>query len=148
MRLFRLWIGLVVMMLCAAWPFVAGWLSGHQLISSTTERATSLLCLLGAVAGALYYRKQFKTGGPVGVVLGWFAPFCVVLAIVLARGTSDNMFTYWLMKRIPGHAWQQMAFDLEVLAKKKWDENEPGLGANELPKSLDASVAPVGLPEL
>jgi hypothetical protein len=37
-----------------------------------------------------------------------------------------------------GPRMQQMAFDLEVLAKKKWDQDEPGLGANELPKSLDA----------
>ncbi len=131
-------IAIAITSLAVTWPFVAVWLSAHQMIRSDTERWTCLFCYFGAFFGAIYYWGQIISKSPkaLNVIFAVVVPICAVTLVFQARRHSDRMFAYWIMKGIPPAAWQQMASDIDRVAKSAAVQKEFGIPRNDLPQSF------------
>src|SRR2546422_3218309 len=137
MKTFSSWIGLALTLLSVAWPFLAVCLSAHQLLRTGTERLTCLLCFVGAFLGPLWHwGRTLEKSKALNAVLAIAIPFVATGAVFKARAYSDRMFTFWIMRRIPQSAWQQMASDSRAIAQDSSGRNQFYIAANSLPQSL------------
>ena len=136
MRRYKSAIWIFVTLLSVTWPFAAVWLHAHQLIGHSTESRTSWLCLLGAVFGPACYWNQSKSQNVLHILSTIVVVFMAMAVVVTARRYSDRMFTYWIMRAVPKTAWQQMASDIDSLAKQAAAQNKSIIPAKDLPKSF------------
>jgi hypothetical protein len=138
MRRIKFSVGIIIASLAITWPFAAVWLSAHQVIGSDTERWTCLFCFFGALFGAIYHWSQIISRAPsvLNVILAVVVPVCAVTLVYKARRYSDKMFTYWLLQEVPRRTWQQMASDLDALAKQAAARKESVIPAKDLPQTF------------
>lgn len=141
MKRYKSWIGIGITLLAVTWPCVAVWLHAYQFIGNITETYTCwYLCLPAAVFGPAYYwskRKSEKLWQKfLTLLLAVVTAMLAMTIIVTSRVYSDRMFTFWIMKRIPDRAWQQMISDINALARGLGPEDDLPIVAQNLPKSF------------
>jgi hypothetical protein len=133
------WAGLVVVVASMIWPILAVWASGHQLISSGTERFTSLFCYLGALGGAIYHwtNRLSRAPGLMNFALAVLIPVVALACVAWSRGHADQMFAYWMIKRTPQSTWLQRKADIESMAPKAIADGDWTVRPERLPRSFE-----------
>ncbi len=138
MKRFSSIIAIMVTCLSVVWPFAAVWLSAHQVISSGTERWTSLFCFLGAFLGGLYYSGHLlsKPAKSRWLVPAIVLPICAVFIVFKARQHSNRMFSHWMLNRMTEAGWQQATAGVEAVARAAAERKDSAANADELPLYL------------
>jgi hypothetical protein len=139
-RSLKSWLGIFIFAI--AWPFAAVWLHAHQIIDNVTETLTCWwLCLPAAVFGSIYfwigYKSQSLWRTALALPAAVLSAIVAITIIVGSRAYSDQMFTYWIMKRIPIETRQEMAAEIYRQANLLGPKDEISLVQSNLPKGFN-----------
>ena len=130
MKTIKFRIGILFVAASVISPFVAVWLSAHQMIYVETEHLIYFLCSMLAFLGSLCLSSLLASR--LQNIL-WFSLICfsALLATYKAIRLADNMFAHLLFSNIPDSTWRQMASEIQDLANSR---RQTGVGRNDLPK--------------
>ncbi len=131
-------ISIAITSLAVIWPFLASWLAAYQVIPGNTEQLTRWLCLPVAVLGALYCLNEALTTPvkPLKIIIAILIPVCAATAVFQARKYSDQMFAFWIMKRVSPAEWQEMALSVHRISRKAGSAGQSMVAPADLPRDL------------
>jgi hypothetical protein len=131
-------VGVIVLLLAKGWMLLAVYCSAHQIIRVSTEQMHVMLALGSMGLGLALMLTSTPTQKR--CVLWTIRLVTAFLALVLLRtgGSPDRMFVRWKMKIIPQSQWQQMAAELETLARDNLAKgSQDGIPFRSLPASFE-----------
>jgi hypothetical protein len=143
MKYLRAHIGMIIAVVAIIWPFLAVWLSAHQLIPVYREGFG--FCYFGALFGAMYHWCNIvsKSRSVRNILLAVVVPVCSVVIVYNISIHRNQLFAHWKMQDISSAEWQQMASDLTRLARQTENEENNQISSTNLPKRFDR-LGPAG----